>query len=67
MNLKIPQVPFASCAMDSIGQLPTTSKGNRFTLTFICLLTSYSFAVPLKTKAADKVSKAYMKEILPKM
>ena len=39
MHLEIPQIPFASCAMDSIGQLCTTSKGNIFALTFICLLT----------------------------
>ena len=34
MHLEIPQVLFAGCGMDSIGQLPTTSKGNRFALTF---------------------------------
>ena len=47
MHLEIPQVPFANYAMYSIGQLPTTSKGNRFALTFICLLTTYLIAVPL--------------------
>ena len=66
MHLYIRQVPFATCAVDSIGQLPKTSKGNRFTLSFICLQTSYSITVPLKTKTADKVSMAYIKEILPK-
>ena len=59
MHLEIPQVPSASCAMDSIGQLPTTSKGNRFALTFISLLTFYLITVPLKTKTADEVSMAY--------
>ena len=57
---------FAGCAMDSIGQLPTTSKGNRFALTFICLLTSYLITVPLKTKTANEVSMAYIKDILSK-
>ena len=52
--------------MDCIGPLPTSSKGHWYTLTFICLLT-YSVTVPLKTKSADEVSMAYMKEILPKM
>ena len=65
MYLEILQVPFASCAMGSIGQLPTTSKGNRFALTFICLLTSYLITVPLKTKTTDEVSMIYVKEILP--
>ena len=66
MHLGIPQVPFAGCVVDSIAQLPTMSKGNRFALTFICLLTSYLVTVPLKTKTADEVSMAYIKEILTK-
>ena len=66
MHLEIPKVPFASCAMDSIGQLSTTCKGNRFALTFICLLTSYLITVSLKTKTAEEVFMAYIKEILPK-
>ena len=66
MHLGISQVPFGGFAMDSIGQLLTTLKGNIFALTLICLLTSYLITVPLKTKTADKVSMAYIKEILPK-
>ena len=66
MHLEIPQVPFASCAMDSIGQLPTTLKGNIFLSIFICLLTSYLIIVPLQAKTADEVSMVYVKEILPK-
>ena len=66
MHLKISQVPFTGCAMDSSGQLPTTSKGNRFALPFICLLTSYLITVPLKMKTANEVSMAYIKEILMK-
>ena len=66
MHLQILQVPFTSCAMDSIGQLPTTSKGNRYLLTFICLLTSYLISLPLKTKIANEALMVYIKEILPK-
>ena len=66
MHIEVPQVPFASCAMDFIRQLPTTLKGNRFALTFICLITSYLITVPLKPKTADEVSMVYIKEILPK-
>ena len=50
MHLEIPKVPFTGCAMDCIGPLPATSKGNRHTLTFICLITSYLIRVPLKSK-----------------
>ena len=66
MHLGIPQVPLTGCAMDCIGPLPMSSKGHRHTLTFICLLTSYLITVPLKTKMAEEVSMAYIKEILPK-
>ena len=50
MHLEIPQVPFPSCAMDCIGQLPTSSIGHRHMLTFNCLLISYLITVPLKKK-----------------
>ena len=66
MHLDILQVPFASCAMDSIGKLPMTWKGHRYALTFICLLATYLITVPLKMKTANEVSMAYIKEILPK-
>ena len=66
MHLEIPQVPFTSCATDCTGPLPASSKGHRYTLTFIFLLTSYLITLPLKTKTADEVSMAYIKEILPK-
>ena len=64
--LEIPSVPFAGCAMDCIGPLPMSSKGHRHALMFICLLTCYLITLPLKMKMADKVSIAYIKEILPK-
>ena len=41
------------------------SKGNKYALTFMCLLTSYLIAVPLKSKAAEEVIMAYIKHILP--
>ena len=50
MHLEIPKVPFTGCAMDCIGPLSATSKGNRYALMFICLLTSYLIMVPLKSK-----------------
>ena len=65
MHLEIPKVPFAGCAVDTIGLLPTTSKGSKYTLTFMCLLTSYLIAVPLKSKTAEEVTMAYIKHILP--
>ena len=65
VHLKIPQVPFAGCAVNTIGLLLTTSKGNKYALTFMHLLTSYLIVVPLKLKTAEEVSMAYIKHILP--
>ena len=66
MHLEIPKVSFAGCAMDCIGPLPATCKGNRHVLTFIFLPTSYWIMVPLKGNMADEVSMTYIKEILLK-
>ena len=66
MHLGIPPVPFTGCAMDCIGPLPMSLKGHGHALTFICCLIPYLITVPLKTKMADEVSMAYIKEILPK-
>ena len=54
MHLKIPQVPFTGCAVDTVGLLPATSKGNKYALHFMCLSTSYLVAVPLKSKLPRK-------------
>ena len=66
MHLEILKVPFAGCAMDCIGPLPAVSKGSRHALTFMSLLTSYLITVPLKSKMADEVLMAYIKEVFPK-
>ena len=66
MYFDIPNIPFAQCALDSIGILSTTTKGNKFALTFVCLLTSYVIVVPLRIKTAVEVMMVYLKEILPK-
>ena len=67
MHLEIPRVPFTGCAMDCVGPLPATSKGNKHALMFICLLTLYLIMVPLKSKTVDEVSMVYIKEILVKI
>ena len=66
MHLEIPQVLLAGLAMECIRPILATSKGHWHALTFICLWTSFLITVPLKSKTADEVSMAYIKEILPK-
>ena len=51
-------------AMDLIGGFhPACSKGNRFTLTAVCMLTRFMFCIPLKSKYAEDVIKAYIDHI----
>ena len=48
-------------AMDLIGEFhPTSSKGNCYALTVICMLTGFTFCIPLKNKTAEEVVKAYL-------
>ena len=50
--------------MDLIGEFhPASSKGNRFALTAICMLTGFTFCIPLKSKHAEDVIRAYIDHI----
>ena len=51
-------------SMDLIGEFhPPSSKGHRYALTVICMLTGYTFCIPLKTKTAAEVIKAYLDNV----
>ena len=51
-------------AMDLIGEFhPASSKGNRYALTAVCMLTGFTFCIPLKSKHAEDVIKAYIDHI----
>ena len=59
-----PPQPMKFIAMDLIGEFhPTSSKGNRFTLTAICMLTGFTFCIPLKSKHAEDVINTYINHI----
>ena len=42
---------------------PPTSRGHHYALTAVCMLTGFTWCVPLKTKTAEEVVKAYMEHI----
>ena len=51
-------------AMDLIGEFhPASSKGNKYALTAICMLTGFTFCTPLKSKKAKDVVTAYLNRI----
>ena len=59
-----PPQPMEFIAMDLIGEFhPASSKGNRFALTAVCMLTGFTFCIPIKTKKAEDVVNAYLNHI----
>ena len=56
-------MPMSVLAMDTIGHLPATSKGNRWAVTAMCLHTSYMFTILMKEKSAENVIQAYFSGI----
>ena len=59
-----PPQPTEFIAMDLIGEFhPASSKGNRFALTAICILTGFTFCIPLKSKHAENVINTYINHI----
>ena len=56
--------PMDFICMDLIGEFhPPTSRGHHYALTAVCMLTGFTWCVPLKTKTAEEVVKAYMDNI----
>ena len=59
-----PPEPMEFIAMDLIGEFhPASSKGNGYALTAVCMLTGFTFCIPLKSKHAEDVIKAYIDHI----
>ena len=56
--------PMKFISMDLIGEFhPPTSRGNRFALTVICMFTGFTFCIPLPSKQAADVVKAYIRNV----
>ena len=52
--------------MDLIGPFDPSNKRHQYILTVICMLTGYTFFIPVKTKAASEVVQAYIDEVYAK-
>ena len=56
--------PMDFIAMDLIGEFhPPSSQGNRYALTGVCMLTGFTWCIPIKSKKATDVARAYMQHI----
>ena len=63
-HFSAPPQPMEFIAMDLIGEFhPASSKGNRYALTEICMLTGFTFCIPLKSKKVEDVVTAYLNHI----
>ena len=67
LHFDVASFPMQFISMDLIGEFhPPTSKGKRYALTIICMLTGYVFCIPLKTKTAEEVLQAYIDNMYSK-
>ena len=63
-HFKVPPQPMEFIAMDLIGEFhPPSSKGNRYALMAVCMLTGFTLCIPIKSKKAEDVMKAYTDNI----
>ena len=63
-HFSAPPQPMEFIAMDLIGEFHlASSKGNRYALTAIFMLTGFTFCIPLKSKKAEDVVTAYLNHI----
>ena len=59
-HFNVPSLPMEFICMDLVGPIsPQTSKGNKYILTVIDMLTGYTIAVPIMDKRSETVCKAY--------
>ena len=56
--------PMDFIAMDLIGEFhPPSSQGNRYVLTGVCMLTGFTWCIPIISKKATDVARAYMQHV----
>ena len=47
----------------SVNSTPPSSKGNRYALTAVCMLTNFVFCIPLKNKSASEIITAWRNHV----
>ena len=67
LHFDVATFPMQFISIDLIGEFhPPTTKGKRYVLTVIYMLTGYVFCIPLKTKTAEEVLQAYIDNVYSK-
>ena len=63
-HFSMPNQPMEFICMDLIGEFyPPTSRGHRYALTVMDMLTGFVFCAPLKSKKAEEVIQTYLNEV----
>ena len=65
-HFSAPMAPMEFISMDLIGDFTPSSKGNKYALTVICMLTGYTFCTPIPSKKASDVITAYIDNVYSK-
>ena len=65
-HFSAPMAPMEFISMDLIGDFTSSSKGNKYALTVICMLTGYTFCIPIPSKKASDVITAYIDNVYSK-
>ena len=67
LHFDVVTFPMQFISMDLIGEFHhPISKGKRYALTIICMLTGYVFCIPLKTKTVEEDLQAYIDNVYSK-
>ena len=66
-HFEIPEAPMDFISMGLIGEFKMGStQSNRYALTVICMLTGYTWCIPISDKSAETIVKAYIREVYSK-
>ena len=66
-HFEILEAPMDFISMDLIGEFKMGStQGNRYALTVICMLTGYTWCIPIPDKSAETIVKMYIREVYSK-
>ena len=65
-HFSAPMTPMEFISMDLIGDFVPSLKGNKYALTVICMLTGYTFCIPIPSKKASDVVTAYVDNVYAK-
>ena len=61
---EVPEAPMDFISMDLIGKFnPPSTQGNKFALTVICMLSGWTWCIPIVDKSVPVVVQAYLKNV----